>query len=185
VWCAPWRDTLPNRDCKIVPPMTLSRAMMRPSEARCTRIVAWLGGKAKTPWVRGRGRALGMGGRGSRAEKISDRGRGGLTYAATCSAVRGGPSYWCGLVSDSWVEGRAGLVTPAMKGGPTKWPRGKLDETARGRIREGQSLRWSGVLLPLVLSRSELKLGRGSTPPRPGKDNSPGSRQKLMAICGD
>ena len=44
-----------------------------------------------------------------------DRSRGCLTYAATCSAVRGGPSYWCGLVSASGVEGRAGLVTPAMK----------------------------------------------------------------------
>src|ERR1035441_7906951 len=40
--------------------------------------------------------------------------RGCLTYAATCSAVRGGPSYWCGLVSASGVEGRAGLVTLAM-----------------------------------------------------------------------
>ena len=50
-----------------------------------------------------------------RAERIPDWRRGGLTYAATCSAVRGGPSYWCGVVSDSWVEGRAGLVTPAMK----------------------------------------------------------------------
>jgi hypothetical protein len=56
-----------------------------------------------------------MGGHGSRAEKIPDWRRGGLTYAATCSAVRGGPSYWCGLVSASGVEGRAGLVTPAMK----------------------------------------------------------------------
>ena len=51
----------------------------------------------------------------SRAEKILDWRRGGLTYAATCSAVRGGPSYCCGLISASGVEGRAGLVTPAMK----------------------------------------------------------------------
>src|ERR1022692_4201619 len=56
-----------------------------------------------------------MGGPRPRAEKIPDRSRGGLTYAATCSAVRGGPSYWCGLVSASGVEGRAGLLTPAMK----------------------------------------------------------------------
>ena len=47
-----------------------------------------------------------MGGLGSRAEEIPDRNRGCLTYAATCSAVRGGPSYWCGLVSASGVEGR-------------------------------------------------------------------------------
>ena len=32
-----------------------------------------------------------------------NRNRGCLTYAATCSAVRGGPSYWCGLVSTSGV----------------------------------------------------------------------------------
>ena len=55
-----------------------------------------------------------MDGPGSRAEKTPDRRRGGLTYAATCSAVRDGPSYWCGLVSASGVVGRAGLVTSAM-----------------------------------------------------------------------
>lgn len=33
-------------------------------------------GLANTPWARGRGRASGMGGRGSRVEKIPDRGRG-------------------------------------------------------------------------------------------------------------
>ena len=56
-----------------------------------------------------------MGGLGPRAENIPDRSRGGLIYAATCSAVRGGPSYWCGLAASFGVEGRAGLVTPAMK----------------------------------------------------------------------
>ena len=34
------------------------------------------------------------------AETIPDWRRGGLANAATCSAVRGGPSYWCGLVSN-------------------------------------------------------------------------------------
>jgi hypothetical protein len=37
-----------------------------------------------------------------------------LTYAATCSAVRGGLAYWWGVVSASGVEGRAGLVTSAV-----------------------------------------------------------------------
>ena len=58
---------------------------------------------------------MGMGGRCSQAEKIPDWHRGCLAYAATCWAVRGGRSYWCGLVSASGVEGGAGLVTPAMK----------------------------------------------------------------------
>ena len=74
--------------------------------------IAWAGEDPLGWWKRS---ALGMGGRGSRAGKIPSRSQGGLTYAATCSAVRGGPSYWCGLVSVSGVEGRAGLVTPAMK----------------------------------------------------------------------
>ena len=61
-----------------------------------------------------------------RAGKIPDRNRGCLTYAATCSAVRGGPSYWCGLASACGVEGRAGLVTPAMKRSATP---GAFDQT--------------------------------------------------------
>src|ERR1035438_4725047 len=62
---------------------------------------------AKTPWVRGRGRALGMGGPDSRAEKIPGRAPGMLAYAATGSAAGAG-------VVSVWVAGRAGLVTPAM-----------------------------------------------------------------------
>src|ERR1035437_1547157 len=60
-------------------------------------------------WVSGRGRALGLGGQTGASRKNPRTSRGGLTYAATCSAVRGGPSYWCGLVSVSGVEGAGGL----------------------------------------------------------------------------
>jgi len=54
----------------------------------------WCGGgkakrKAKTPWVCGRGRALGMGGARSRAEQIPDRGReGDLGRHLFCGARR-------------------------------------------------------------------------------------------------
>ena len=55
------------------------------------------------------------------------------------------------------------MVTPGMKRWANKMARGKLDEIARRRNRENQSLRWSGVLLPLVLGRRDPKFGRGAT----------------------
>ena len=54
-----------------------------------------------------RGHVVGSGGRLRQRKEIPDWGRGYLTHAATCLAVRGGLSYWCGLVSASGLEGRA------------------------------------------------------------------------------
>jgi hypothetical protein len=58
----------------------------------------------------------------------------------TCLAVRGGPSYWCGLAASSGVEGRAGLVTPAMK-----WRARLVASPATSRCRAMKPLSKSGA----------------------------------------
>jgi hypothetical protein len=61
--------------------------------------------------------------------------------------------------------------------------KGLCDGITRKRNRGSQDVRWSGVLSRLVRSRSDPKLGRGTTPcPR---NKRPGSGQRLMEISGD
>ena len=99
----------------------------------------------------------------ARAEKIPDWRRGCLTYAATCSAVRGGPSYWCG----TW--GKAETLKPEM----LKAEKGRVKSKVQCRRSKVGTGREAEKLKPEMLKWE----GKGTTGPG---DHGPGGKAEIL-----